>query len=54
MGKTIILFATFGDSGFGKTVAGLKGSVDADTVLKEWILLMADSPKKLCLCGLRV
>ena len=28
-GKKIALFATSGGSGFGKTVAGLKGSVDA-------------------------
>ena len=26
-GKTIVLFATSGGSGFGKTVEGLKGSV---------------------------
>ena len=34
-GKKIVLFATSGSSGFGKTVDGLKGSVAADTVLTE-------------------
>lgn len=34
-GKTIILFATSGGSGFGKAVEGLKGSVAADTVILE-------------------
>ena len=34
-GKTIILFATSGGSGFGKAAAGLKPSVAADTVIKE-------------------
>ena len=34
-GKTIVLFATSGGSGFGKTVAGLKGSVSDTTVIKE-------------------
>jgi flavodoxin len=34
-GKKIILFATSGGSGFGKTVDGLKGSVAADTVILE-------------------
>lgn len=34
-GKTIILFATSGSSGFGKTVEGLRTSVAADTVIKE-------------------
>lgn len=45
-GKTIILFATSGDSGFGKTVAGLKGSVAADTVIKEGILLNGRQSKE--------
>lgn len=34
-GKTIVLFATSGGSGFGNTVAGLKGSVSDTTVIKE-------------------
>ncbi len=34
-GKKIVLFATSGGSGFGQTVAGLKPSVTADTVLTE-------------------
>ena len=34
-GKTIILFATSGSSGFGKTVNGLKVSVDGTTIIKE-------------------
>jgi len=34
-GKTIVLFATSGGSGFGKTVADLKGSVSDTTVIKE-------------------
>ncbi len=38
-GKKIILFATSGGSGFGKTVQGLKPSVAADTVITEGKLL---------------
>ena len=38
-GKTIILFATSGSSGFGKTVDELKGSVDGTTVIKEGKIL---------------
>ena len=38
-GKKIVLFATSGGSGFGPTVAGLKGSVPADTVIAEGKLL---------------
>lgn len=34
-GKTIILFATSGGSGFGRAVEGLKGSVAADAVILE-------------------
>ena len=34
-GKTIILFATSGGSGFGRTVENLKGSVAADTKILE-------------------
>ncbi len=49
-GKRIILFATSGGSGFGKTAAGLKGSVAADTTIVEGKLLnganSADSLRK--------
>lgn len=38
-GKRIILFATSGGSGFGKTAAGLGGSVAADTVIVEGKIL---------------
>ena len=38
-GKKIVLFATSGGSGFGKTVAGLKPSVAADTVITEGKIL---------------
>lgn len=34
-GKTIILFATSGGSGFGKTVERLRNSVSADTKIVE-------------------
>ena len=37
-GKKIILFATSGGSGFGKTVAWLKGSVAENTVIEEGML----------------
>lgn len=35
MGKKIVLFATSGGSRFGKAVAGLKGSVAANTQIVE-------------------
>ena len=38
-GKTIILFATSGSSGFGKTVENLKGSVSDTAIIKEGKLL---------------
>lgn len=38
-GKTVVLFATSGGSGMGKTAAGLKGSVAADTTIVEGKLL---------------
>ena len=38
-GKKVVLFATSGGSGFGQTVAGLKGSVAADTTIVEGKLL---------------
>ena len=38
-GKKIVLFATSGGSGFGKTVDGLKGSVSANTEIVEEKLL---------------
>lgn len=34
-GKTVVLFATSGGGGMGKTADGLKGSVAADTVIVE-------------------
>ncbi len=38
-GKKIILFATSGGNGFGKTAAGLKSSVTADTAIVEGKIL---------------
>ena len=38
-GKTVILFATSGGSGFGKTLQALRGSVSPDTDLREGKLL---------------
>lgn len=38
-GKTVVLFATSGGSGFGKTVDALRGSVDSTTVIKEGKIL---------------
>lgn len=38
-GKTIVLFATSGGSGFGKTVEGLRGSVDPSTKIIQGKLL---------------
>lgn len=38
-GKKIVLFATSGGSGFGKTAAGLKDSVAADTVIVDGKIL---------------
>lgn len=43
--KTIVLFATSGGSGFGKTVDALKGSVSATTVIKEGKLLNTRNSK---------
>lgn len=43
-GKTIVLFATSGGSGFGKTVAGLKGSVSQTAVIKEGLVLRGGTP----------
>ncbi len=45
-GKTIVLFATSGGSGFAKTVEGLKDSVAADTVIKEGKLLNGSQSKE--------
>ena len=48
-GKKIILFATSGGSGFGKTVDSLKGSVSANTEIVEGKLLngkLSDSELK--------
>jgi flavodoxin len=38
-GKTVVLFATSGSSGFGKTVENLKGSVAASTTIIEGKIL---------------
>lgn len=38
-GKTIVLFATSGGSGFGKTIDNLKCSVSDSTIIKEGKLL---------------
>ena len=38
-GKTIILFATSGGSGFGDTVKNLKGSVSGTATIKEGLIL---------------
>jgi len=38
-GKTIVLFATSGSSGFGKTVENLANSCSASTIIKEGRLL---------------
>ncbi|MDO4587834.1 MAG: flavodoxin [Planctomycetia bacterium] len=45
-GKTIILFATSGGSGFGKTVENLKSSVSPTTVIKEGKLLNGNPSEK--------
>lgn len=45
-GKTIILFATSGGSGFGKTVENLKSSVAASTVIREGKLLNGKQTKE--------
>lgn len=41
-GKTIVLFATSGGSGFGKTVENLKDSVSETAVIKEGKILNGD------------
>ena len=47
-GKTIVLFATSGGSGFGKTVSELKCSVSPDTKITEgWLLNGRHSEKEL-------
>ena len=45
-GKTIILFATSGGSGFGKTVAGLQGSLMAGAVIRDGKLLNGHPSKE--------
>ena len=45
-GKTIILFATSGGSGFGKTVTKLKESVAKTTVMKEGRILNGKAQEK--------
>jgi flavodoxin len=42
-GKRIILFATSGRSGFGKTVEGLKGSVSATATIREGTVRHGDT-----------
>ncbi|MFQ9715720.1 MAG: flavodoxin [Blautia sp.] len=37
-GKTVVLFATSGGSGFGRTVKELKGSVSDSATIKEGCL----------------
>lgn len=47
-GKTIVLFATSGGSGFGKTVSELKCSVSPDTkIIEGWLLNGRHSEKEL-------
>lgn len=45
-GKTIILFATSGGSGFGKTVEKLKGSVSTTAKIKEGKILNGKPSKE--------
>jgi flavodoxin len=45
-GKTIILFATSGGSGFGKTMEKLKGSVSAAAEIKEGRILNGKPSKE--------
>ncbi|MDR1617038.1 MAG: NAD(P)H-dependent oxidoreductase [Syntrophomonadaceae bacterium] len=45
-GKTIILFATSGGSGFGKAVESLKGSIDASAAIKEGRILNGRQTKE--------
>ena len=45
-GKTIVLFATSGGSGFGKTMEELRGSVSDTTVIKEGRLLNGKQSKE--------
>lgn len=44
-GKKVILFATSGGSGFGKTLKNLKGSVSDSAILKEGKILNGDQTK---------
>lgn len=45
-GKTIVIFATSGGSGFGNTVLELKGSVDDSTIIKEGKVLNGRQTKE--------
>ena len=45
-GKTIVLFATSGSSGFGKTVEKLEGSVSSDARIVEGKLLNGNPTKE--------
>jgi len=44
-GKSVILFATSGSSGFGKAVENLKGSVSDTTLVKEGKILNGNQTK---------
>jgi flavodoxin len=44
-GKSVILFATSGSSGFGKAVENLKGSVSDTAILKEGQILNGNQTK---------
>lgn len=44
-GKTIVLFATSGGSGFGKTIDALRSSVSDTTIIKEGKMLNSRSLK---------
>ncbi len=44
-GKKIVLFATSGGSGFGKTVEELKSSIDSSTTIQEGKLLNSRTSK---------
>lgn len=45
-GKTIILFATSGGSGFGKTASDLKNSVAESTIIREGKVLSGNQSKE--------
>ena len=45
-GKVVILFATSGGSGFGETIANLKGSVDSSAKIIEGKILKGKQTKE--------